>query len=89
MAYELNGATFEADEEGYLIDLSTWNEDLAGLIAKDEDIDMGDLLTRNTGYGRGINAMIANQPDKLAFPDEKRAIGEDAQSPVALSQTIA
>lgn len=28
------------------------------------DIDMGDLLTRNAGYGRGINAMIANQPDK-------------------------
>ena len=29
-----------------------------------EDIDMGDLLTRNAGYGRAINAMIANQPDK-------------------------
>jgi len=42
MAYELNGTTFEADEEGYLIDLSAWNEDLAGLIAKDEDIEMAD-----------------------------------------------
>lgn len=29
-----------------------------------EDIDMGELLTRNAGYGRDINAMIANQPDK-------------------------
>ncbi len=29
-----------------------------------EDIDMGDLLTRNGGYGSAINAMIANQPDK-------------------------
>lgn len=29
-----------------------------------EDIDMGELLTRNAGYGRAINAMIANQPDK-------------------------
>jgi len=42
MAYELNGTTFEADEEGYLIDLSTWNEELADLIAKDEDIEMAD-----------------------------------------------
>jgi len=42
MAYELNGTTFEADEEGYLIDLSAWNEDLANLIAKDEDIEMDD-----------------------------------------------
>ena len=31
---------------------------------KREDIDMGDLLTRNGGYGKAIKAMIANQPDK-------------------------
>jgi len=42
MAYELNGKTYESDEEGYLVDLSAWNEDLAGLIAKDEEIDMTD-----------------------------------------------
>jgi putative heme-binding domain-containing protein len=29
-----------------------------------DNIDMGDLLTRNAGYGRDINAMIANQPDQ-------------------------
>lgn len=29
-----------------------------------EDIDMGELLTRNAGYGRAIKAMIDNQPDK-------------------------
>jgi TusE/DsrC/DsvC family sulfur relay protein len=42
MAYELNGTTFESDEEGYLIDLSTWNEELAVLIAEDENIKMSD-----------------------------------------------
>ena len=40
MAYEVGGKTFEADEEGYLIDLSEWNKELADLIAKDESIDM-------------------------------------------------
>lgn len=30
-----------------------------------ESIEMQDLLARNAGYGRTINAMIANQPDKL------------------------
>jgi len=40
MAYELNGQTIDADEEGYIIDISLWNEDLAGLIAVDEKIDM-------------------------------------------------
>ena len=42
MAYELNGKTYESDEEGYLVDLSTWNEDLAALIAKDEEVEMTD-----------------------------------------------
>lgn len=42
MAYELNGKTIDSDEEGYITDISQWNEDLAGLIAKDEDIDMTD-----------------------------------------------
>ncbi|MBT4934923.1 MAG: TusE/DsrC/DsvC family sulfur relay protein [Rhodospirillaceae bacterium] len=40
MAYEVNGKSFESDEEGYLIDIGSWNEELAGLIAKDEEIDM-------------------------------------------------
>ena len=42
MAYELNGKSFESDEEGYLVDIGSWNEDLANLIAKDEEIDMTD-----------------------------------------------
>ena len=42
MAYELNGVSYEADEEGYLVDLSAWNKDLAELIAQDENIEMSD-----------------------------------------------
>ena len=42
MAYELNGETFEADEEGYLVDIGAWNKDLAILIAEDENIQMND-----------------------------------------------
>ena len=42
MAYELNGAVFESDEEGYLVDISAWNKELAELIAEDENIEMDD-----------------------------------------------
>jgi TusE/DsrC/DsvC family sulfur relay protein len=42
MAYEVNGTVFEADEEGYLTDIGAWNEELAVLIAKDENIEMSD-----------------------------------------------
>jgi dissimilatory sulfite reductase related protein len=42
MAYECNGTTVEADEEGYIIDISAWNPELAVLIAEGENIEMGD-----------------------------------------------
>jgi tRNA 2-thiouridine synthesizing protein E len=42
MAYEFEGRTIEADEEGYLVDISEWNRDLAVLIAEDEEIEMTD-----------------------------------------------
>ncbi|MCP4270898.1 MAG: TusE/DsrC/DsvC family sulfur relay protein [Gammaproteobacteria bacterium] len=42
MSYEFNGETIEADEEGYLVDISLWNKGLAELIAKDEEIEMTD-----------------------------------------------
>ena len=40
MSYELNGEQFDADEEGYITDISVWNEGLAALIAEDEKIDL-------------------------------------------------
>ncbi len=40
MSYELEGETFEADEEGYITNIGAWNENLAELIAVDEKIDM-------------------------------------------------
>lgn len=40
MAYTVNGKSVEADEEGYLVNISEWNEELADLIAKDEGVNM-------------------------------------------------
>jgi tRNA 2-thiouridine synthesizing protein E len=40
MGIEVNGKTFETDEEGYLVNLSDWSEDIATAIAKQENIDM-------------------------------------------------
>jgi tRNA 2-thiouridine synthesizing protein E len=41
-AYQVNGSVIEHDEEGYLNDIGQWNVDLAGIIAKAENIDMSD-----------------------------------------------
>ena len=40
MAIEINGKTYETDEEGYLVNIADWNEEIANAIAKVESIDM-------------------------------------------------
>ena len=40
MPIEVNGKSFETDEEGYLADLSLWEKDLATAMAKEDDIDL-------------------------------------------------
>ena len=42
MPIEVNGKSFETDEEGYLADLSLWEKDLATAMAKEDDIDLTD-----------------------------------------------
>jgi len=37
---EVNGKSYETDEEGYLVNLGEWTEDLANAIAKQENIDL-------------------------------------------------
>lgn len=40
MGFELNGKTYDTDEEGYLQNLSDWSEDVASFIAKQENVEM-------------------------------------------------
>ena len=43
MAFELNGKSYETDEEGYLVNLGDWNEDVAQYLAQQEGV----ALTEN------------------------------------------
>lgn len=40
MSFELNGKSYETDEEGYLANLSEWSEEVADFIARQEDVEM-------------------------------------------------
>jgi TusE/DsrC/DsvC family sulfur relay protein len=40
MAIEVGGKTYETDEEGYLVNLADWTEELGGEIAKTENVEM-------------------------------------------------
>jgi len=42
MSFEINGQTFETDEDGFLLQLDGWNEEVAAYLAKGEDVDLSD-----------------------------------------------
>ncbi len=42
MAIELNGVTYETDEDGYLLNLDQWNKDVAAYLAEEEGVAMSD-----------------------------------------------
>jgi len=42
MAIEINGKVLETDEEGYLVNLSDWDETVATELAKSENIELTD-----------------------------------------------
>jgi tRNA 2-thiouridine synthesizing protein E len=39
---EVEGKSYETDEEGYLVNLSDWNTEIANYIAKTEEVPMTD-----------------------------------------------
>jgi len=47
MSFELNGKTYETDEEGYLVNLGDWSEDVASFLAQQEKVD---IRTHNIIY---------------------------------------
>ncbi|MGA8005804.1 MAG: TusE/DsrC/DsvC family sulfur relay protein [Burkholderiales bacterium] len=39
-AFDLNGKAYDTDEEGYLLNLSDWNEDVAQFLAQEEKVEL-------------------------------------------------
>ena len=54
MPIEVNGVRYETDENGYLVNLEDWTEDVAGVLAVGEEIEMTeahwDLVKFLRGY---------------------------------------
>ena len=64
MPYELNGQTIEADANGYLTDTSDWSEDLARIIAADEEIELTEKHMDVLNYLREEWIENSNQPNE-------------------------
>ena len=39
---ELDGQSYEVDEEGYLMDWSVWKKDMASIMAKEDGLELGE-----------------------------------------------
>ena len=39
MGFELNGVTYDTDEDGYLMDIKQWNKDVAEYLGKVEEVE--------------------------------------------------
>ncbi len=50
---EVNGKSYETDEEGYLVNLADWNRDVADYIAKAESVNMTDQHWEVVDFLRG------------------------------------
>ena len=42
MSFEINGKSYETDEEGYLINLADWDTDVAAYIAEEEKVPLSE-----------------------------------------------
>ena len=42
MAIEVNGKTYETDEEGYLANITEWEEGVADVMSKEDDLELTD-----------------------------------------------
>lgn len=56
MSIEVNGVSYETDENGYLVNLEDWNEDVALKIAESEGVEMGEAQWDLVKYLRNYYA---------------------------------
>jgi len=56
------GKEVEVDEEGYLVDLSQWNEDIAKYMAVEEKVDLTDAT------GKSSTSCASTTPSTRSHP---------------------
>jgi len=65
MAYELNGKTIEATEDGYLLEVNDWSEELVPVMAKADGIELTDRHMDVVNYLRNEHVGNAgNEPNE-------------------------
>ena len=66
MAFELNGKTYETDEEGYLADLSQWDTEAAAYMAKEDECDLDENHWKSS-ISFGNTTMSIRSPRRFGY----------------------
>ena len=78
MSIQLNGKIIETDHEGFLLEPSDWNEDVAQAIADKEDIELTEDVWEVVNFVREYFDMRQCVPEHRALLQElKRRHGKD------------
>ena len=75
---EVNGQTVELDEDGFLVKLDEWNEDVAKFLAKEEGVDE---LTED--HWKIINYLKGYFAEYGIAPMVRKMTKESVQNPAA------
>lgn len=75
MAIEVNGKTIETDDEGYLLELSDWDEDVANAIAAVDTLELTDQHMDVVRYLRSEHVDNAgNEPNERAIMKDMKGL---------------
>ena len=72
MSLEINGQSIKLDHEGYLVEPSDWNEDVACAIAEKENIEMTDAVWEVVRFVRDYYEERQSVPEHRVLLKELR-----------------
>ena len=72
MSLEVNGTSIELDHEGYLLEPTDWNEDVAYAIAAEENIEMTDEVWEVINFVRNYYDERQSVPEHRVLLQELR-----------------
>jgi TusE/DsrC/DsvC family sulfur relay protein len=76
---DVNGKSYEVDEEGYLVNLGEWNEDVGGFLAQQEGVNMTEQHWEVVNFLRDYYNEFQIAPAVRVLT---KAIGGQGQQPV-------
>ncbi|WP_371185123.1 TusE/DsrC/DsvC family sulfur relay protein [Thalassotalea maritima] len=78
MAIEFNGTSYETDKQGYLLDYTQWQEEMAPLLAADDNIELTDDHWEVVRFVRNFYLQYKTSPAIRALINAmKEEFGED------------